>query len=106
MNLKQNDRERLLDLTQQGVLTPDEANVKKVQCQRVLLVRGRIPAQVRRALNAAVKNGQLGHYKKNGHEPEAYFHPNFAYMARDERRAHALRIKTATLSVQVPHHNE
>ena len=84
----QNDIERLCDQVNLGVITADEANVEKVKIRRVQLVTSKIPAQVRKALNAAVKRGSLGHMKKDGRKPEAYYHPTFEYMAHDARRKH------------------
>ncbi len=88
MNLKQNDREHLVDMVQRGEMTADQANVEKVKMMRVQLVIGRLPAQVRKALNEAVKRGELGHVKKEGRKPEAYYHPTFEYIATQERNAY------------------
>lgn len=85
MKLTQNHIEHLQDLMQRGLLTADQANVEKVKMARVQLVQGRLPAQVRKALNAAVKSGELGHVKKQGKKPEAYFHPTFEHLANSER---------------------
>lgn len=99
MELKQNDRERLRDLVQRGELTADQANVQKVLWQRVLLVTSRVPADVRKALNAAVQRGELGHMKKEGHKPEAFFHPSFDYLARSERNEHERSVSRAVAGV-------
>ena len=85
MNLNQNDLERITDRCQRGVITPDQANVMLVRCRRVLLVTSKIPANVRRALNNAVKSGALGRMKKDGCKPEVYFHPRFDYLAKEAR---------------------
>ena len=66
-------------------MTAAEANVKMVQMEGVRLVIGRIPADVRKALNAAVKAGELGHIKKEGLKPEAYHHKNAQARAREAR---------------------
>ncbi len=66
-------------------LPVDQANVELVRIMGVKLSRGRIPATVRKALNQAVKDGRLGHLKKEKFKPEAYFHPN------SENRAIELR---------------
>lgn len=89
MKLSQNDLFCLKDRMQRGELTAAQANVEKVRLQRVLLVIGRLTADLRKTLNAAVKAGELGHMKKDGHKPEAYFHPTFDYLANGERQAHA-----------------
>lgn len=82
--IKQNDLEHILDLHQRGLITADEANVMKVQFQRVLVVT-KLPPVVRRCLNAAVKRGELAHKKKDGALPEVYYHPKFEYLANYER---------------------
>jgi len=79
-----------------GQLTASQANVEKVRMERVCLVTGRISSEVRSALNGAVKSGALGHMKKDGHRPEAYFHPSFDYLANG-RRAEAADQKLRTL---------
>ncbi|WP_250439368.1 hypothetical protein [Delftia tsuruhatensis] len=98
MKLNQNDFEHLKDKLSLGEMTAAEANVQKVRMQRVLLV-SRLPGDVRRALNAAVKRGDLGHMKKDGHKPEAYFHPTFDYLARQERYAHECSVIRAMSAV-------
>jgi len=103
MELKQNDRERLQDMTQRGEMTADQANVAKVRMRRVQLVTGRIPSQVRKALNEAVKRGELGHVKKDGHKPEAYFNPTFEYLAKQERREHERGVLSAVAGVMARH---
>lgn len=98
MNLNQNDREYLKDKVNIGQMTAAQANVEKVRMQRVLLATGRIPADVRNALNAAVKRGELGHMKKDGNKPEAYYHPTFDYVAKSERAEHERRVIRALLA--------
>lgn len=51
-------------------------NVERILCQATHVVRGRIPAQVRAELRAAVKAGVLGRLPKDGLKPEIFFHPN------------------------------
>jgi bifunctional pyridoxal-dependent enzyme with beta-cystathionase and maltose regulon repressor activities len=99
MKLKQNDREHLVDMVQRGEMTADQANVEKVRAMRVQLVTSRIPAQVRKALNEAVKRGELGHMKKDGRKPEAYYHPTFDYLARQERNEHERQVLNAVAGV-------
>lgn len=99
MRLKQNDLEHLQDLMQCGELTADQANVKKVLMQRVLLVTTRLPAQVRKALNEAVKRSELGHVKKDGHKPEAYYNPTFQYLVAGERNQHERDVLNAVKRV-------
>lgn len=82
---RQNDVEHLQDLMQRGELTADQANVQMVRDQRYRMVINSLPTAVRKALNAAVRSGELGHMKKDGHKPECYFHPTFEYLAKAER---------------------
>lgn len=95
----QNDIERLMDKIGLGAMTADEANVEMVRMQRVRLVTSKIPAGIRKALNAAVKAGLLGHMAKDGHKPEAYFHPTFEFMAREARRKHENSVRDALSGV-------
>jgi hypothetical protein len=82
--LSQNDMEHLIDLVQRGEMTPDQANVEKVRMARFVVVT-KLSADVRSALNAAVKTGELGHKKKERHKPEIYYHPSFEHLANQER---------------------
>lgn len=82
--LTQNDMEWLQDMVQRGEMTAERANVEKVRMARVQVV-SKLPSQVRSALNAAVKTGYLAHKKKEGKKPEVYYHPNFEYLANEER---------------------
>jgi hypothetical protein len=50
-------------------------NVSNILAQGTRVVIGRIPAQVRAELRLAVKDGVLGHLKKDGLKPEIFFHP-------------------------------
>lgn len=59
----QNNLERLKDQLERGLITVDEANVQKVLNERVLVVT-RLPSDIRKALNLAVKSGRLAHMKK------------------------------------------
>lgn len=85
MELRQNYLERIQDKLQQGLISLDEANVEIVKCQRVRLIKGKVPANIRKALNQAVKDGVLGHMKKDNHKPECYYFKPFKHMADDER---------------------
>lgn len=101
MELKQNDREYLLDQVEQGKMTVKEANVEKVRMQRVLLVTSKIPKAVRQSLNEAVKCGKLGRIKKEGNKPECYFHPNFKHLVNSERNAHERKVLKAIAGICV-----
>ncbi len=47
-----------------------------VQMEGIRVIVGKIPSDVRKALNEAVKAGKLGHLKKKGLRPEIYHHIN------------------------------
>ena len=93
--IKQNDMEYLKDVVQQGKITADEANIRKVEMQRVLMCVGTIPASVRKALNAGVKTGRLEHKKKDGHKPEVYYKVGFEHIANAERNDYAKSVVKA-----------
>ena len=101
MRLTQNHIEHLQDLLERGEITAEQANVEKVRMARVQLVTGKLPAQIRKTLNAAVKRGELGHWKKDGRKPEVYFHPAFDYMARKARGEHERNTLNALAGVVV-----
>ena len=83
--LSQNDLENFMDLIERREMTADEANVEMVRVARFKIIKSSIPKNVRKALNDAVKRGELGHYKKDGRKPEVYYHPSFDYLARNEQ---------------------
>ena len=71
------------DQLRQGKVSVNQANVMIVQMVGVQVVAGKLPASVRKALNEAVKNGDLGHIKKDGLKPEVYHHKNARASALD-----------------------
>ncbi|ARG87525.1 TPA: hypothetical protein L5W85_006039 [Pseudomonas aeruginosa] len=95
---RQNDIETIKDLLHRGELTADQANVQMVRNDRFRMVINSLPASVRKALNAAVKTGELGHMKKDGHKPECYFHPTFKYLAVEARNKRECEIARASRS--------
>jgi len=98
MQDQQNNRERLLDQLDRKVVTVDEANVQLVLQERFRVVH-KLPAAVRKALNAAVKSGQLGHLRKDGVKPEVYYHPNFKHLAVEERNNHVAALTRALTAI-------
>lgn len=67
-------------------LTP---NVEQIRKQASRVVRGPMPAQVRKELLGAVKAGLLGRLKKDGLKPEIFFHPDHKNGARDRQMREA-----------------
>ncbi|HXS58512.1 MAG TPA: hypothetical protein VN726_20430 [Hanamia sp.] len=65
MTSKQNILDTVQDKLQRGELTAAQANVLMVQMEGVRVVRGKVMSDVRKALSEAVKNGELGHIKKD-----------------------------------------
>lgn len=95
MTSNKNIIDHVTDQMQQGKLSAAEANVLMVQMEGVRLITGRVMADVRKALNAAVKTGELGHIKKDGLKPEAYHHKNARAKALEARnRAAADSVKS------------
>lgn len=64
-------------------------NVRNILVGATRVVRGKIPAQVRRELFAAVKAGVLGRLRKDGLKPEIYFHPDHYHGAIARQNAEA-----------------
>jgi hypothetical protein len=64
-------------------------NVQNILCGAMRVIRGKIPAQVRKELSAAVKAGALGHSKKDGLEPEIFYHPDHLHGAKDRQKREA-----------------
>ena len=98
---RQNDIETIKDRLHLGEITADQANVEMVRSDRFRMVINSLPASVRKALNAAVKTGELGHMKKEGHKPECYYHPTFKYLAVEARNKREREIVGASRSVMV-----
>lgn len=92
--LNQNDFEYIKDQMDIGNLSADQANVEMVKAARVRVINGSMPASVRKALNAAVKSGELGHKAKSNNKPEVYYHLSFEHLANAERS----RIERETLN--------
>ena len=84
--------EKCTDLMQRGQLTTAQANVLMVRMKGVRVVTNRIPREVRKALNDAVKAGELGHMKAEERKPEVYFNPNSRAKAIDVRNQHERNI--------------
>ena len=91
------------DLIERGKITTAQGNVLMVQMEGVRLIVNTVPRDVRAALNAAVKAGELGHLKKDGHKPEAYFHKNALDRAKEERGRVERSILGASRTVLVHH---
>lgn len=65
--------DRIKDELQLGKITTARANVELVIAARVRVIENSLPRDVRKALNDAVKNGELGHMKEDGLKPEVYY---------------------------------
>lgn len=87
------------DLMEKG-MSLDDANVAVVRMMGVRLV-GKMDRRTRNALMAGVKDGRLGHIKKEKLKPEAFFHPNAICKAKDMRNAEANAAIRAIASVFV-----
>lgn len=56
-------------------------NVQQILAHATRVVRGKIPAAVRKELMSAVKAGALGRLRKDGLKPEIFYHPDHKYGA-------------------------
>lgn len=65
-------------------------NVSSILVGGTRVIRGKVPAQVRGELRAAVKAGVLGHLAKDGLKPEIYFHPAHKNGAVERQKREAL----------------
>ena len=61
-------------------------NVQDILTRATRVIRGRVPAQVRAELRAAVKAGVLGHLPKDGLKPEVFYHPDHKQGAIERQR--------------------
>jgi hypothetical protein len=77
---QQNDIEMVKDQLQRGLITTAEANIQMVRDERYRLIT-HLSNEIRKYLNDGVKAGMLGHLRKDGLKPEAYYHPNFKHLA-------------------------
>lgn len=73
-----------MGLMDQG-MSLDDANVEVIRMMGVRIVVAGFDRRTRAALMAGVKSGKLGHLKKDGMKPEAFFHPNSLANAKEER---------------------
>lgn len=64
-------------------------NVEQILIQATRVIRGKIPAQVRKELMTAVKAKVLGRLPKDGLKPEIFFHPNHKHGAIDRQKQEA-----------------
>jgi hypothetical protein len=99
MTERANSLDYVKDQMGKGLMTVDEANVYMARAARVVMVTTRLPAAVRQAYGNAVKSGSLCHVKKDGPKPEAFYHPEFAYLVASERNRHVDATLAALRSV-------
>ncbi len=65
-------------------------NAENIYAKGTHVVRGRIPAQVRKELMSAVKAGMIGRLPKDGLKPEVFFDPRHTGLARELQANEAL----------------
>lgn len=82
----------------EGGMSVADANVELVRMMGVRLVSG-LDHATRSALMAGVKDGRLGRLPKDGVKPEAFFHPNSIWRAKEERNKVANATARALLAV-------
>lgn len=84
MTISRNEAVKIAKAARENGMGLAESNVYIVQLIGVQLIEGPIPKDVRKALNDAVKDGRLGHIKRNGLKKEAYFHKNSRWVAMEK----------------------
>ena len=95
----QNDIDSIIDKVQRGLLSTDQANVEIVKLRRALMVTSRLPRDVRSALNAAVRSGDLCRMPKKGLLLEVFYVKDFKYMAVDLRNKYINSVARAVGNV-------
>jgi hypothetical protein len=68
-----------------------DKNVEMIRNEGIRIIRGGYPLEVRKAWNAAVKNNELKHLKKDRLKPEIYCRPDCLDEAREMQTREALR---------------
>ncbi len=76
-------------------------NAMNVRVAGTRVIRGPMPAQVRKELMSAVKLGHLGRIKKDGLKPEIFFHPDHKNAAIERQKREALYSVSCIASVMV-----
>lgn len=66
-----------------GGIGPNAMNIRNGASQ---VIRGRMPAAVRKELMAAVKIGALGRLPKKGLLPEVFYHPDHKHGAIERQK--------------------
>lgn len=77
-------------------------NVENILAAGTRVIRGRIPAQVRKELYAAVKAGVLGRLRKKGLLPEIYYHPDHKHGAIERQKREAAYAISCIAKVMAP----
>jgi hypothetical protein len=98
---------RITDKLSLGELTTARANVELVIAARVKIISNSLPRDVRKALNDAVKTGELGRFKSDGLKPECYYYnkPAFISMAKIARNQIEEKSKKALKAVFCINHS-
>lgn len=89
------------ELVRSGMSVQD-ANIEVIRMMGVRIIAGSIPSDIRKHLSSGVKAGKLGHLRKDGLRPEAYFHPNSRAKAIEKRNRIANESIDALRRVFVP----
>ena len=76
-----------------------DANIELVRMMGVRIVSASLDRGTRAALMAGVKDGRIGRLAKDGNKPEAFFHPNALWNAKEERTKIANAAIRALLAV-------
>ena len=77
--------EELSQLVLEGKIDPNVASVAYVRARGYVLITRPISARLRSAYYEGVRNGVLGHLKKQSGLPEVFFSPAFKHAAISAR---------------------
>lgn len=61
-------------------------NAENIKNSGMRVIRGKIPSAVRKELMDAVKNKELGRFKKEGLLPEVFYNTDMMHTAKDIRK--------------------
>ena len=81
---------------------PYGPNVEQIRAQASRVINGKIPAQVRKELMAAVKSGHLGRLRKDGLKPEIFYHPDHKHGAVERQKNEAAYAISCIAKVMAP----
>jgi len=87
------------DELQRGIIDAKEANIRFIEAKRYVIIKNRLPSDVRKALSEGVKQGRLIRVRKTDYNPEYYYKPNFEYLVKQELYRKKINIENAIMNI-------